>query len=284
MNQPQNSQDEAQKYPPLGEFDNQKALADLKRKRKNAVAIYITIVACALGVVFFHSGLGTTLMMLAIKQLREAEKFSNVIMVMETILGKFSEQGIETIPQIPVSDEDIQTDRVDLLVRVPDERLHFVICIRKREQCKIVFDENQGKLKYRRKRGLRAWEPDPLVFIARATTWLKKYEGTAFGHSSNDKRRPMARVLLLIGSTKIGQHDSKHYDIVGDKEFVCIKERGRVFIVHHDEICSLITNFIKQNGKIMSKTPERSNYYESDSTAKKGKNNKNKSQNKKISA
>lgn len=278
----QSGQDEAQKYPPLGEFNNQKALADLKRKQKSAVAIYIGIFASAAVTFFFNSAFGTSLMMLAIRQLREAEKFSNVIIVMETILAEFSDQGIETIPQIPVSDENIETDRVDLLVRVPDERLHFVICIRKREQCKIVFDDNQGKLKYRRKRGLKTWKPDPLLLIARMTTWLRKYKGTVFGQSSNDKRRPIARVLLLLGSTKIQEHDPKHYDIVGDKEFVCIHELGKIYIVHHNQISSFIKNFIKERGKIMSKTPEKSNYYEFNKRTKNNKNNK--SQTKKVSA
>jgi hypothetical protein len=247
--------DSHHKYPPLGEFDNQKAIRLLKREQKARIiasGLYVSIPGTVLLTPF--SLVSPLLMPMLNKMIKGVEKVSNNLIVMSTLLDHFGDQGIEIIPCVQVSKEETGIDQIDLLVRVPVEKVYFAICVRKIEQSKIVFNDEKHTLMIRHKKRLTSWRPDPQAYLPKATVWLQKNKGTIFGPASNDRRRPIAKVLVLLGSTQIGKHRSEHYDTLGNQQVLCIQDKSRVFIVHHQEnLCSFVANFIGEYGKVASK-------------------------------
>jgi len=118
------------------------------------------------------------------------------------------------------------------------------------EQTKVVFYEGKGKLMRRRKKGLTPLHPDPLEILPSSTVWLQKNNRSIFGRMSNDKRRPTAKVLCLVGNTKIGEHRSELYTTIGQKNFLCIKRKSPVLVIKHKkELCSLVKHYIELHGK-----------------------------------
>jgi len=86
--------DDEGKYPPLGEFDNQKALRGLEREQRDRVleCIILTLSLVVEGGVNALIGLGIALYMK--RATKELEDVSNLIYVMKTLLGRFSDIGI----------------------------------------------------------------------------------------------------------------------------------------------------------------------------------------------
>jgi hypothetical protein len=255
MNQTKDSKDDIQQYPPLGEFNNDQALQQLKKQQKINTAISGTVSLISTGILTTPLHIAApALMPVFVQRMKNVAKVSNKIIVMSTLLEHFSDIGIEVIPDVPVSKET-GIEQIDLFVRIPNEKVYFTICIRKFEKSKVIFNDEKLSLMIRHKRRLKPWNPDPQHYIPKATSWLQKNKGHIFGKASNDKRRPTAKVLVLVGSTQIGKHRSEHYDKVGGKSFVCIKNMSRVFILHHQQdLCSFIESYIKEYGKQASKT------------------------------
>ena len=242
--------DEDGKYPPLGEFNNKKAITRLEQEQTwqgifSGLSAVTPSIALSTPVSLTSSELATS----RIKTNKAVEKIYNLIIVMKTLLEEFGEGGIEIIPCVKVSREETSIDQLDLFVRVPEERVFFSICVRKIEKSKIVFNDEKETLMVRKKRRLTPWKPDPQTYIHQATTWIKKYKPAIFG-KVNDKRRPTCKVLVLLGSTQIGKHREAHYDKLGDKTFLRLDNRSTLYIVHHKELISLMTNFIKEYGNI----------------------------------
>lgn len=256
----QSRQDEAQKYPPLGEFDNQKALADLKREQHKRV---IYCIGMALGIAtggFLNAGFGVILAITIKTELRRLENVSHIIRVMEMILNEFSNYNVEVIPQVEVPKEETGVHQIDLFVRVPEEKVYFSMCIRRMRHAKVVFHKKKQRLMIRRKgkRGLNPLNPDPIDFLGASTSWIQKNQRSLFGRASNDRRRPCAKVLCLVEETEIAKQDSTYYANLGNDSFLCLrKEKSPIFVLHAkyraNNLCRFIHNFIEANGKQQSK-------------------------------
>jgi hypothetical protein len=245
--------DSHHKYPPLGEFDNQKAIRLLKREQKDITVscIFFLFGMITSGLVLPPVALGLTLGFK--RELKKLEKISNIINVMETLLSEFQEENMEIIPRVQVPKEETGLQFIDLFIRMPVRRVYFVLCVRKYEQIKIVFNEEKDKLMKRRKKGLKPIDPDPLQCLASSTTWVQKNKVSLFGRVSNDKRRPCAKLLVLVGSTKIGKHREELYSTFGEEKFLAPKLNRPIIIVHYDHnLCSFIKNFIEEKGKSLS--------------------------------
>jgi transcription antitermination factor NusA-like protein len=184
------------------------------------------------------------------RELRKLDKISNLINVMETLLREFSDEHIEIIPRVEVPKEETGINQIDLFVRIPVKKVYFVLCVRKYEQTKIVFHEEKARLMRRRKKGLKPLNPDPLEFLPSSTVWIQKNKRTIFGHKSNDRRRPCAKVFVLVGSTKIGTHRDELYDNLGENRFLTPKLHKPITVVHHDhDLCTFVRNYIAEKGK-----------------------------------
>lgn len=258
MTQAQYPQDESFKYPPLGEFDTQKALQHLEREQMKGALYCIALTCGATLSSLLNSALALGLILLTTQQIKKLDNLSNIIIVMKTLLKEFSDQGIEIIPRVPVPKKETGIHQIDLFVRIPVKKVYFVLCVRKMEQSKVVFHEQKGKLMRRRKKGLSPFNPDPLEFLPNSTIWVQRNQRTLFGRASNDKRRPCAKILVLVHSTKIAQHRSEFYITLGEEQFLCVKGKSPVMIVHHKKnLCSFIKNYIEKHGKSQSQATSK---------------------------
>lgn len=244
------SQDESLKYPDLGEFDTAKAFQELQREQKKITISCLMLASWIIGAGLLRPEVALVLLLSLKRQLKKLDNISNLVNVIKTLLREFSDENIEIIPRVQVPKEETGIHQIDLFVRVPIKKVYFVLCIRKLEQTKLVFHEEKGRLMRRRKKGLKPLDPDPLEFLPRSTVWIQKNQKTIFGHKSNDRRRPCAKLLVLTGSTQIGKHREELYATFGEQKFLAPKLNSPVTIVHHDhDLCSFIRNYIKEKGK-----------------------------------
>mgnify|MGYP006424015809 CR=1 FL=1 len=243
------------KYPPLGEFNSQDALNKLKEQQRIRFLFCIGILFALILGGSVISGLGLILTIRMRTQIRELDNVSNIINVMETLLDEFSHYNIEIIPEVEVPKET-GIPKIDLFVRIPVEKVYFSICVRKMERSKVVFHREKQRLMIRRKgrRGLNPLNPDPIDFLGSSTTWIQKNKRSIFGRASNDRRRPCAKILCLVGSTEVGKSDEERYTIIGDCNFLIVrKDKNPIFLLHEkhakNNLYRFIKNFIKANGK-----------------------------------
>ncbi|PNW52386.1 UNVERIFIED_CONTAM: hypothetical protein BEN50_10265, partial [Euhalothece sp. KZN 001] len=248
--------DKDRKYPPLSEFKNKKAITRLEQEQTwqgifSGLSAVTPSIALSTPVSLTSSELATS----RIKTNKAVEKIYNLIIVMKTLLEGFGDQ-VEIIPRVQVPKDETDIDQIDLFIRVPSERVYFCIGIRKIEKSKVVFNEKRETLMIRHKKRVRPWKPDPHTYLPKATSWLRKNKSTLFGRIGNDKRRPVCKVLVLLGSTQISKHHEAHYDRLGDNTFLHLNDRSNLFIVHHNDLVSLMNNFIKEYGKASKQTTE----------------------------
>lgn len=75
----------------------------------------------------------------------------------------------------------------------------------------IVFKEANETLYVKRKgKKMKKWLPDPLLELSEYQTWLKNNR-QQFEMSSKEVRKPLAKVLVLSGGTKIHEHREQLY-------------------------------------------------------------------------
>jgi hypothetical protein len=78
----------------------------------------------------------------------------------------------------------------------------------------ITFKEANETLYVRRKdKGAKKWQPDPLLELSDYQTWLRNNR-QQFGISSKEVRKPLVKVLVLSGGTKIKQHQEHLGDVL----------------------------------------------------------------------
>lgn len=245
--------DEDGKYRPLGTLtplDNQNTLDRLKQERA-LQGVVAGLHSIAPPLIPHDTFSEISLKRENIKKNKAVDKISNLIIVMERILEAFGDQ-VEIIPRVQVSKEETGIDQIDLFMRIPSERVYFCICKRKLEGSRIIYNDNRETLMFREKKRLTPWNPDPNTYIPKATSWLRKNKPTLFGRKGNDKRQPIGKILVLLGSTEIGRHYEKHYDTLADKRFLKI-QNSDLYIVHKNQLVSVMQGFLKRYGKLSRK-------------------------------
>lgn len=133
--------------------------------------------------------------------LKRVEKVSRILRVGTAILDAFEFQGVELYPRLEVPGHN----PLDLFVRFPLLAL-LLISLRSMRGAEIVFKEENETLYAKRKgKGSKKWLPDPLLELSDYQSWLKANR-QQFGISSKEVRKPLAKVLVLCGETKLDEH------------------------------------------------------------------------------
>ena len=169
--------------------------------------------------------------------LRRLQKVAQLIRHTAAILEKFEEQGVLIYPQLEIPGYR----PLDLFVKFPTKEM-FAISIRSIGESKILYNEHNQTLCFRRKKGgLKKWNPDPLQELGEYEFWLRKNRQDLFGKSSKDQRRPLVKVLVFGGQTQIGEHKDNLYSMVGDQKILTIRRKGTINVLSEDQV----TNFIE---------------------------------------
>lgn len=219
---------------------NREVLQQLEREREVLTAQCLLLgTGMVLGLAFWNSGVALGLAPLAIL-LKRLQKVSQLVLLMGVILDEFESLGVELFSRLDVPN----CQPLDLFIRFPT-KIFLIISIRSMGKSKIVFNEKTENLYVKRKgKGMKKWLPDPLTELSDYQAWLRKDRRDLFGGSSNDTRRPTAKVLVLWGEAEPGNHPEHWYDTVDGQKFLWIRKKGAVAIVKSEQVIDLIKAYL----------------------------------------
>ncbi|MBD2123268.1 hypothetical protein [Trichocoleus sp. FACHB-262] len=180
-------------------------------------------------------------LLLAWKPMVRLEKVARLIKLITAILEEFESQQVETLPlqKVPGREQPI-----DLMIRFPGKEF-LLLAIRSFGEATIIYNESRGMLYYKRERkGLNKLKPDPLTDLSEQAYWLKKNRRDFFG-SSKGVRKPMAKVLVIWGQTKLATHQEHLYTTLGGQKFLFIpREGGACYVIHQTQVIEFIRAYL----------------------------------------
>lgn len=167
--------------------------------------------------------------------LKRVEKVSRIIRVGKTILDDFESQEVEMYSRLEVPGQN----PLDFFLRFPSSML--LISTRSMGNAKIVFKESNETLYVKRQgKGSKKWLPDPLLELSEYQSWLKNNR-QGFGMSSKESRKPLVKVLVISGESKIDEHQEKLYSSFFGENLLTLSRKGTATVILEDQL----TNFIK---------------------------------------
>lgn len=234
MLQPPNYQADASTY-----LSNRQALRALEQEDKLLSTIYYGCNSLlAAGTVFFSpSGILALPPMWLL--LRRTHKLNQIHRNMTALLDTFEDQGVELIPRLTIPGQG----SLDLFARFPSKHL-FAIALRSQGKSTIFYNEASEALKIRRQqggRGLNQWTPDHIQRLSDQEFWLRRNQIDLFGKSSRDKRRPLVKLLVLTGQTRLGKHSEHLYANIGNQKVLLLRKRASVYVLEEEQL----TDFVK---------------------------------------
>lgn len=219
------SMENLEKAPEFGKYDNREILHNLE-KEKARLSIEVTLLGSIGLSLLATPALTASLIPAAFSifscgtirlKLSRIQKLAQIIGVMEEILDAYEHEGVEVFPFIEIEERQ----PIDLFVRFP-QKVFLIISVTTRNRVSIKFNEARKMLFVRRpnKKGLSKWgKDDPLQELSISHAWLRKNRRDLFGGSSRDARKPLVRVLVLTGETKVDKHE-EHLFYSGDARFI----------------------------------------------------------------
>jgi len=229
-------------------IDRRTALREIKQKLELASVGYGAAGVTALG------GLAISNPVLAIAGLAGAtaaleniQKLSQIVRALTAILDAFEEsQEIEYLTQLEAPDNGA----LDLLVKFLTARVNFAIALRSQGQATITYREEKESL-YRRNKsgGVKPWTPNHIHRFNEQEFFLRKYQNHLLGSSSRQRCRPIVKLLVLTGETRLGQHPEHLYTTVGQEKVLLLKKRISVYVMEEKQLIPFIEGFLAQKSK-----------------------------------
>ena len=166
--------------------------------------------------------------------LKRVEKVSRIIRVGADILNNFETQGLEMYLRLEVPGHN----PLDLFLRFPLAML--LISIRSMGNAEIVFKESNETLYVKRKgKGSKKWLPDPLLELSEYQSWLKNNR-QEFKMSSKDVRKPLAKVLVMTGGSKIDKHQEQLYSSLYGENLLTLSRKGTAIVILEEQVIDFI--------------------------------------------
>jgi hypothetical protein len=217
-------------------IDSREELQQLEIEKDNLSARIISIGTAALVAGLTTFSIAWLGILLTWKPATRLEKVARVIKLITMILEEFGESGVETLPFIKVPGYQ----PVDLFIRFPGKEF-LLFAIRSFGESSIVYNESKEALYYKRsKKGLKKWQPDPLMELSEQAYWLRKNRRDLFGNSKG-VRKPMAKVLVVWNQTQLDDHKEHLYTTIGGKRFLFIpREGGACYVIHSTQVTDFI--------------------------------------------
>jgi hypothetical protein len=222
---------------------NWEALHQLEKEQESLVLQGTVKSAVAPGTEVFGNSLGFFIFALAYRPLIRLEKLARIIKVMRVLLEEFQDMGILVFPCLPVPEHE----PIDLFVIFP-EKIHLLISIRSKGDCKIVFNEGREILYTKHeKKGLRRWLPCPLVELSGYHSWLGKNRRT-FGISANAIRKyPVIKALILWKPTRLERHREHLYNQVAEMPILALSRKGTALVIEEEDVLSFVRANLAHN-------------------------------------
>ncbi|MGB3206126.1 MAG: hypothetical protein WBB28_14140 [Crinalium sp.] len=151
---------------------NWEAFHQLQQERKYYSAAYIWLTDAAISELMRSPNSAKYLLpALTSRPLDRIQKLTQLTLVMHLLLKEFEPWGVRVFPRLEVPG---QKHPLDLLVQFP-KKAHILVSIRCKGESQIIYNEAKEALYVRRKKkGIKVWEPCPLVQLSDYTHWLNK--------------------------------------------------------------------------------------------------------------
>jgi hypothetical protein len=219
--------------------DNQAILEDLKQQQqKLTLACYAAGVWGIAGIGFFPPLVAVAVPPLTIL-LGKLQTISQQILLMARLIEAFEEEGIEIFPRLDPPGDLLQ---IDFFLRFPDKKF-IVLRIGSQGDSKISYNEKTETLQIRRHSGLKPWEPDPLSILGRQQIWIKEERRDLLG-SSRGSRKPIAKILVLWGDTKLNDHNEHLYSTMAGYRALWIQKFGFTCITEEKDAIDTIRAYL----------------------------------------
>lgn len=226
-------------------LNNREAFKQLEQEREHLVnGAYALIAVMGAITVLFRPLLVLATLPSWRTLLTQLQKTSQICLNMEPLLDEFEERGVIITPRLEVP----ENGSLDLFVRFPSPpKAVFAIGFRSNGESTIFFNEQKESLSFRRKRGgFKAWEVDLFRRFALQEFWLRKNRQNLFGQSSRDKNRPVVKLLVLTGKTKLGKHSDHLYIAIGNHKVLSIRNRVSLFVMEESQLIPFIKAWLAE--------------------------------------
>ena len=132
------------------------------------------------------------------------------------------------------------------LVKFLTAKVNFAIALRSQGSAKVTYREDKEGLYCRNKKGVKLWTPDHIHRLNEQEFFLRKYQNDLLGSSSKQRRRPIVKLLVLTGETRLGQHPEHLYVTIGEEKVLLLKKRISVYVMEEKQLIPFIEGFLAQ--------------------------------------
>ncbi len=172
--------------------------------------------------------------------LKRTQKINSILRNAKVLDEAFQERKIQIFVDLPVPDHG----RLDLLVKfpLPPKKAVFAIALRSQGKATIFYNEQKESFYIRRgDAGLKRWTPDHIERLGVQGFWLRmNRQEELFGTSRNDRNRPIVKLLVITGETKIKKHPDTLYTTVGDQTVLLIQRRSSIYVLREEQLLPFI--------------------------------------------
>lgn len=239
MSQPPDYRADASTY-----LSNKQALIALEQEDRLLSAVYYGFVSLLAAGTMFFSPSGVLALPPMWLLLRRTSKVNQIHRSMTALLDTFEDQGVEIIQRLTIPGQG----SLDLFARFPSKHL-FAIALRTQGKSTIFYNEADEALKIRRQqggRGLNLWTPDHVQRLSDQEFWLRRNQSDLFGKSSRDKRRPLVKLLVLTGQTRLGKHSDHLYAMIGNQKVLLLRKRASVYVLEEEQLTDFVKAWLAQ--------------------------------------
>jgi hypothetical protein len=235
--------------PAATEHDNQAELERLRVEQKWLAGVYAAASA-AVGSIFFVPALIVAIggflagSVTGLAILQRTQKVSAILRAAEALIEAFKQQQIQIFPDVTAGERD----RLDLWVRfpLPPKKAIFTISFRSNGKARLIYRESKEAFYVQAgRKGLRPWKGDVFEKLSSQEFWLRQNrQSDLFGTSTKDRKRPVVKVIVLIGETTIGQHPESAYKMVGSQKVLLIKKQSSIYVLKEPQLLPFIKDWM----------------------------------------
>lgn len=174
------------------------------------------------------------------------QKINSIFRNAKVLDEAFQERQIQIFVDLPMPDHG----RLDLFVEfpLPPKKAVFAIAFRSQGKSTILYNERKESFYIRRgDAGLKRWTPDHVERLGVQGFWLRmNRQEELFGTSRNDRNRPIVKLLVVTGQTKIKKHSDTLYTTVGDQTVLLIQRRSSIYVLREEQLLPFIQAWLAQ--------------------------------------
>ena len=172
---------------------------------------------------------------------KEIQKNTQIRKAVRAISEAFNDSEVEILKEIAVPEHG----SLDLLAKFLLAKVNFAIALRSQGKMTVNYRKDKEAL-YRRTKngGLSQWKPDHIQRLGEQEFWLRKYQNTLLGSSTKQRSRPIIKLLVLTGETRLGNNPEDLYVTMGTEKVLKISRRVTVYILEEKQLVSFLKAFL----------------------------------------